>query len=182
MNEGKARVIASVLKQQGVFKAVTVVNATGLSRSLVHHHLTKLVEEGYLEKDGVKYCIIARADLLDSLAEINESSQKGLLPEGKRFYFDEANAQIETVVKMRAVKMDGYQELQRKTAYVLDDIINKCRAAKRHMNTAQMKEEKALEQLVKDFESHWKFMRNVVTSDKETAHKFLTEKYDRIDL
>lgn len=172
MNQGKAKVIGEVLKQQGMFKAATIVTATGLSRQLVYHHLSQLTSEGYLEKDGMKYGVVARQDLIDSLVNVGENQVTGLFSTPPTD-FDRVlmNKVIDMAVMLRAAKINGAEAMRNTATKELDTMIDECKAAKRYLNSKTMSDKKALKKLYEGFDEHWELIRQVVKVDKNVMYE-----------
>ena len=52
VSEAMMQILAAVLKQTGIYTAADLFQETGLERSLIHYHMNKWVESGYIEKQG----------------------------------------------------------------------------------------------------------------------------------
>ena len=171
MNQGKAKVIGEVIKQQGMFKAITIVTATGLGRSLVHHHVMNLVADGYLEKDGMKYGVVARQDLIDNLVGIGENNVTGLFPAPDVFKRKEINEYIELAIMLRAARVNGAEAMRNAIAQTLDTEIQQCKGAKRYLNSKTVSERKALKKLYENFDELWPKIGEVVKVDKNMMYE-----------
>jgi hypothetical protein len=170
MQEGNAKVIAAILNQGGIFAARHIVNATGLSRQLVYHHLNGLVKDGFLEKDGTKYGIVARQDLINFLAEIGESKTIGLLE--KKADIDEINEYIELSIACRAIGLTGSQEFKARIVKELDEYIYQFQRAKRYLNTKTISKKKATDKTEADLDKVWMLLSRWSKFDKQ---QFTTE-------
>lgn len=167
MNEGKARVIGEVLKQQGVFKAARITQATGLARQLVYHHLTQLTEDGFLEKDGMLYGVVARQELIDSLVNINEKDVVGLLPAKVMLNYDDINRAAEISLNLTAAGLEGHLKLRQKLIEDTDLVIRRFKAFKRYMNSKTISKKKALRFIEKNFDEVWGVYRKIADIDRE---------------
>jgi hypothetical protein len=67
MNNGKVLILGTILKLDKPFRPPEIIEATGLSRQLVHHHLTRLCETGGLEKIKLTYVVRDKEVLLEDL-------------------------------------------------------------------------------------------------------------------
>lgn len=181
MNEGKAKVIGEVIKQQGMFKAARIVEATGLSQQLVYHHLKSLVADGYLEKDGTKYGVVARQDLVDSLVSIGENNVTGLFPNSTEFSAKFLNARIEMVVLMRGARMKDNDKARMIVAGGLDELIAQCKAARRYLNSKSISEKKAISRLEKEWETWWPHLQKFVEADKDKVYNALAKRQLELD-
>jgi hypothetical protein len=182
MNEGKAKVIGEVIKQQGMFKAARIVNATGLGRSLVHHHMQNLVAEGFLEKDGMYYGVVARQDLVDALVNIGENRVTGLFPiEPPVLDKQLTNEYIEIAVLLRSAKVNGGERMRMLIGRELDKVIDQCKGAKRYLNSKELAEKKALIKLDNNWDEYWEHIRKFVKIDKDDLHMVVVTKLEEMD-
>jgi hypothetical protein len=162
----KLQVYTCVLKQQRPFKAATIFQQTGLSRSLIQYHLTKLIDDGFLEKDGMYYCLVARNDLLDSLTDVSSNNVMGLLTEQSGYLNDyrAINEAIHIAVLARCAGMPGNLELKNNAQQTIDDTIDALKGLKRYLNSKQIDRKQAVRELTNDdeYSANWDVVKNAI--------------------
>lgn len=154
--EGTLVVLAFVAKQDGLFKASDVFAETGLERPLVYYHLNRLVEKGLIEKAGSSYCVLDRDRLIEAIAygntrkKFTEASDTIIFKNSK-----ELNRTINSALRAKAMVLPGSRELKDEINNSIDKTIDALKAAKRLLNSRQIKPQKAK----KNFEVEDYFLR-----------------------
>lgn len=160
MSNGKLQVVTAVLKQQKPFKASIITMETDLSRQLVYSHLQTLVAEGFLEKDGMKYGIVARNDLLDTVIDLGSNNVMGKLEKIPELFekstLDDINYKIEASVIIRSAGTLGYVETRLGYQKEIDDLISDLKKFRRYLNAKTYSKAYALQRIEKEREAIWK--------------------------
>lgn len=81
MESGKAMILNAVSKKTAGFKLAHIVNDTSLERQLVHYHLKKFVDAGWLEKVGQFYFLVDLPAIIDELVAVSKAETSTAKPE-----------------------------------------------------------------------------------------------------
>lgn len=174
MAKGKLTIYSAVLKQEKpTFKAASIHQQTGLSRALVRYHLENLVKEGFLEKDGMYYCLVARNQLLDVLTDVSKDSSTGMLEKDLKFIqVNQLNTIVEDSIAMRSAKMNGYRSYQDYVNEELDILITALKRLQRFHNSKTVAETKALNFIEDNLGVIWPRVREVMLEAGITENEF----------
>jgi biotin operon repressor len=152
----KYQIYAAVLKQTAPFKAVLIQQLTGLSRQLIHHHLTTLCDEGYLEKDKTFYSLVARNDLLDLITSASDLTYGKL--EKQTAYLGNIgrlNDVAESLVLLRNARVTGHVPLRNRVNSQIDEAIESLKGLKRWINGKQIDSSRAVTQIENQLDWLW---------------------------
>lgn len=140
------------------FRASHVYQQTGLSRSLIAHHLNVLTEKGILRKDGFYYTIVDMAKLWDAIKDSSGNKINGLLEREYGFLKskDSMNKAVERLVLARTGKLSGHQELTEQYNKELDETLDALKGLKRYLNSKSMLQDKARRLIEQDWDEFWK--------------------------
>lgn len=164
MSNAKLQIYSAVLKQQRPFKASTIHLETGLSRSLIAHHLKKLIEEGFIERDSNKpiYSIVARNDLLDAITDVSANNVIGLWDQKPKFLdasTKEINYAIEASVITRCAGTVGALETKVYIQKGIDNAIDDLKKLRRYLNSKTYSQKAALNRLENERDSIWEAVK-----------------------
>jgi hypothetical protein len=132
---GKAMVITEVLKQDGLFKALHIANGTLLPRQNVHYHLTQLVGEGLIEKQGQNYAVVEKEKLLDLLLASKDGNalKRGNKNAVHNTEFNELKQVIDVVTLLRALVLEQSMELKTHMANLLKEASDSLLAERKYL-------------------------------------------------
>lgn len=145
MFEGKAIVLAALLKQDKPFKAARIYQMTDLSRSLVRYHLDNFVKEGGLEKHGMYYAIADRDILIDIITSVSEGPSIQMAEKALLLGKDAAhiNNAIRTSAALRTLGIPYSDEIKKHIVSEIDWAIKQLKNARKYVNEKSMTEKRA---------------------------------------
>lgn len=147
METGKALVLSAVAKQKMPFKASAIVDITGLERQLVHYHMTKFTERGWVEKVGTYYSVIDLEQIVDELVETT-STDTGVNMPGARGLISQATAKefgdvVRAIVLAKTIGAPMSRDMSSDFNKTIDDSIAYFKALKRYLNNSRPSERTA---------------------------------------
>jgi DNA-binding transcriptional ArsR family regulator len=160
MSDAKSLIIAEILmREKEPFRMSAIVKGTGLRSSHVDYHLKRLVDEGFLEKQGQVYLLVNQAGLIDSLI-----STKSNVAEPKflnKYPFKEyRNTHLDGLLYGRAVDLPYHREIKTSMLEDIDNTIKQLKEVRRKIandsidpNTARrrLKDKKKQDKVVLGF-------------------------------
>lgn len=179
---GKALVITEVLKQELLFKAVHISDATHLPRQNVHYHLDKLVSLGLLEKQGSQYAVTDRNKLLDELMNAHDSMQVKRGESTKLYNFKELRQIVDVVLLLRAMGLVESFELKTHMADLMKRTAESLMAERKYLLNKQTSPGSARKQLRKDINYEDEFIKFISDEFEEKfGYEWTTPMKKRID-
>lgn len=136
----KLLILGNVAKFERPFRLANITEMTGLERQLVHYHLTKLVEQGKLEKIGKTYSIINKDELIDSMLDgINNSDIRKIKPAGLlgKETTEHLNKLCAAIVYAKALKLPMSIDMAVFMNRMVDETVLELKALKRYVNNSQ---------------------------------------------
>lgn len=151
--EGTYVVLGFVAHQETFFKASDVYEETGLDRPLIYYHLNNFVKKGFLEKQGQNYCVLDRKNIIEALAFGNSKDKvHGAVATKlyKQVTADTLNRAVLLTLYAKVLTLSGSRDLKERLNEEIDKTIEGLKAAKRSLNTRQIRVNKALKFIRKD--------------------------------
>lgn len=173
---GKAQILSELLKMNRAFRARHIVEQTGLSRQLVNHHLSSMVTDGSLEKDGVYYTVADRDSLINAVATIDDgpSMKKA---HSTQFINEELVKALNTIARIivssRNTKAPFHREVKEFMVNEIDDTIRSYKNLRKYITAKTMTPKVAQTNLPKDAEEAWGMFGRMLQgyTDKDTFIK-----------
>lgn len=135
--ETKAMILSAVLKQERPFKAAKIFSLTDLDRSLIRYHLTNLVKEGALEKNGMYYAIADRDTLINLVANVSEGPRLRKPETTYILMLNTLHVPLELAVALRVLNHPVAQEFKAAINKGIDDSIKELKSARKYLNESR---------------------------------------------
>lgn len=183
---GKAQILSELLKMNKAFRARHIVEQTGLSRQLVNHHLSSMVTDGSLEKDGVYYTVADRDSLINAVATIDEGPN--MKKAHSTDFISESHAKAinyitDLIVYARNSKAPFHRELKEFWVNQIDDTIRSYKNMRKYATAKSTTLGRARHNLPKDPEEAWTQFGEMLQgyTDKDTFIKEWEEWVEDVD-
>lgn len=161
----------------------------GISRQLVHFHLTHLVQKGLIEKNGPIYFVPSMDRLVDVLVESNESSSGGrgyetpIFKENSKVLKDLVNQ----VLQARGVGITEANSMKSHLIDIIDDTIKSLKKEKNYLAVTNYSPRSSVRAIEKLGDNKWAAeLYNDMTKALDytsmvSLQDFQLETQDRID-
>lgn len=107
MESGKAMILNAVSKKTAGFKLAHIVNDTALERQLVHYHLKRFVDAGWLEKVGQFYFLRDLPAVIDELVSVSKAESSTAKPESGTVFTPQVKKLAEVASQIRYTMVLG---------------------------------------------------------------------------
>lgn len=137
MANGKLLILGAILKMDKPFRPPHIMEVTGLSRQLVHHHLIGLCESGGLEKIDKTYVIRDKEVLLNEL--IDSSDNEGVRRPEPGGFFANIDARLlhaDCIIAGRTLDLPGSLDARRGMIEKLDETTKVIKQFRRYLTSS----------------------------------------------
>lgn len=137
MANGKLLILSAILKMDKPFRPPHIIDVTGLSRQLVHHHLLSLCESGGLEKIDKTYVIRDKEVLLNEL--IDSSDSEGVKrPEPGGFLTEITHflTQMDIIIAGRTLDLPGSLDARKGMLEKIDESTKVLKQMRRYLTNS----------------------------------------------
>lgn len=138
---GNQMVLEAILAIDHSFRAVDIVNSTGMERPLVYYHLKKFLELGYIDKKQMVYLILDREALLRELAKSHKhhvNLKAFPTPIYQEKHIKNLNRLIFLTNVCRALSFEHSLRMKREVNKTIESTIESLNAARLGLNRSQM--------------------------------------------
>jgi len=155
-NNGKLAILTAIMSQEGLFSTALIMDATGLSRQLVTHHLERLVESSCLIKQSldlskVRYLIVDKDSLYREANLILETTSTGSKAIDTLLWKHASalNDVVRVIKQAQVLELPNHKELRTTVIEQINETINSLRRAKKNLIDSKTSYETAKKQVNK---------------------------------